>query len=115
MKKTVLIALFQTILLIRCNHHETKKNTKDSYDSLKQQIIGKWGGNDRVPGLYICTNSVYEISWKDSCPYFFIKDTFFVKFPDRNTATLFGKMSVNGDTLTWVDREGIKTFAYRCK
>lgn len=112
MKKITTAILILFTLIISCNHPENKK---DNYDSLKQKVIGEWGGEERVPGLYISTKSVYSTSWKDSCPYFFIKDTFFVKFSDRDTATPFGKMSVNKDTLTWVDREGMKTFAYRCQ
>lgn len=112
MKIIFTIILLLLILFSGCHHNKTQR---DDYYDLKKQIIGIWGDAERNPGLYISPTSIFSTSWEDSNSYFFIKDTFFVKFNDRDTATPFGKMSVNNDTLSWVARDGMKIFAYKCK
>ena len=92
---------------------------KQFSDSLWNVISGKWGG--------VTGGAVWEIK-KDSITYseegmiypcWLKKDTFLVKFPDRDSATIFGTFEVSGDTLKMVERwnDGSKstTFAYRAK
>jgi hypothetical protein len=102
-------------LCISCNHNGADSGNKDNFYSLKLKIIGKWGGPDGPPGLKITMDSIYLFNLDSAYSYSIMNDTLFIKFPGRDTATVLGKMSVNKDTLTWVDRDGFKTFAYRSK
>lgn len=112
MPKPITRILVLFILSLSCNHRKVDTNEKENYASLKREIIGKWGYKGETT-LEITTDSIYYLHNNTSYPYYFIKDTFFVKFPNSDTLTPFGKMSVSMDTLTWVDREGFKTFGYR--
>ncbi len=77
--------------------------------------MGKWGGTEGGPGLNIRADSIYYYDRDLSYPYYLHGDTFSVKFPDRDTATIFGTVAVNGDTLKIRDIifPNEITFAYR--
>ena len=112
MKINYRILIICLVFFLSC---ESKTTEKDEYADIKQKIIGIWGSPEKEPVFYISSKSIYSDYWKDSCSYFFIKDTFFVMFNDRDTATPFGKMSVFNDTLSWIDRDGMTTYAFRCQ
>jgi len=113
-KSITAISIFFS-LCMSCNHNGADSGNKDNYYSLKLKIMGKWGDSDGPPGLEISMDSIYLYNLDSAYPYSIINDTLFIEFPSRDTATVLGKMSVNKDTLTWVDRDGTKTFAYRSK
>ena len=92
---------------------------KQFSDSLWNVISGKWGGETGGAVFEIRKDSIKYYNVDSSYPCWLKKDTFFVKFPDRDTATVFGLFGVSCDTLKMVERwdDGSKytTFAYRVK
>lgn len=97
------------IVSYSCNQGNSNTKAEDPYADLKLKIIGRWGGDDRIPALEIKKDSIYYYDKNTWYPYFFVKDTFFIKFPERDKATPFGKMTVNNDTLKWFDQEAKMT------
>ncbi len=111
--------VFLQVCFVGCsNKNQPADPDKQFSDSLWNVISGKWGG--------VTGDAVWEIK-KDSITYYeegmvypswLKKDTFSVKFPDRDTATVFGRLGVSGDTLKIFENyNGYKTttFAFRKK
>jgi hypothetical protein len=85
-----------------------------NYDSLRQKILGKWGGIEGPPGLDIREDSIYYYQLNVTRPYFFKGDTLLIKFLDRDTIITLGKIMFDHDTLIW-EKQGVRTYAYRYK
>ena len=102
------------------NKKSSNPNIKDSNnrsDSIRLTLLGKWGAPDEKPGWEIKADSIYYYDKDSAYPYFLKGDTFLVKFPDRDTATAFGKIYVIKDTLRIVQyyRDNLIISAYRYK
>ncbi len=111
--------VFLQVCFVACSYNNQPTDPDKLYsDSLWNVISGKWGG--------VTGDAVFEIR-KDSITYseegmvypcWLKKDTFSLKFPDRDTATVFGRLGVSGDTLKIFENyNGYKTttFAFRKK
>jgi len=97
---------------------ERKENDSKSeyYNTLKKSIIGKWGGSHEIPALDIRLDSIYYYNRDSSYPYKLNGDTLLVKFPDRDTTTIFGIVSIKKDTLTLKEIVSNQTtYAFRVK
>ena len=111
------------LLLASCN--QTPKGTahpeKDPvlnryYDSLKKKLMGKWGGGEEPPGMDIGADSIFFYHLGSAHPYRLNRDTLIVRFLDRDTDVVFGRITIKKDTLIWYNsNEGFSTYAYRHK
>ncbi|MFN8291659.1 MAG: hypothetical protein U0U70_15485 [Chitinophagaceae bacterium] len=101
--------LFASILIIffltNCTNGKVK-TTQDGltfYDSLKKNIIGKWGGEKGGPVFEIRQDSIYYFDKDSSFLYKLNGDTFLVHLPNQDSIVVFGKLRVVGDTLQIID------------
>jgi hypothetical protein len=117
--------LFPSIILVVASckltpekYEEKKESGSKSkyYDSLKKNIIGKWGGSHEVPTLDIRPDSIYYYNRDSTYPYILNGDTLLVKYPNRDTITMFGIVSIKKDTLMLKEIDfNQTTFAFRVK
>jgi len=117
----ILFAIIYSIFLASCGKKKYNNNTPKVHDtaidSLKKKLLGKWGGGDNNPVFEIWSDSIHYFQ-KDSTYIYQLKgDTFKVKFLNRDTFTIFGKLKVIGDTLQIIDynRSNFITYGYRIK
>lgn len=86
------------------------------YDSLRKNIIGKWGGSHEFPVLDIRLDSIYYYDRDSSYPYKLHGDTLLVNFPDRDIISIFGIVSIKKDTLMLKDTGfNQTTYAFRVR
>lgn len=92
------LILFSTVFLVEsCFDSNPKDSSKDL--TLAKQLNGTWGSPEGLPGFRIQDDSIYHYPLKAMLPCYLKKDTFSVKFPDRDTLTLWGIVKVVDDTL----------------
>jgi hypothetical protein len=116
----VLFLLCLILSIAACNSPvQPTDPDKHFSDSLWNVISGEWGGETGGAVWKIKKDSITYSEEDKVYPCWLKKDTFSLKFPDRDTATVFGRMSVSGDTLKivswWDDGSKYTTFAYRVK
>jgi hypothetical protein len=114
MKKIGLVVL---IFLNACNiqpsdNVSAKKLTKE--DSLRLQIIGRWGGiAEDSPVFKITIDSIYYFQHGRSYPYKISGTDLTIEFPDSKT--VLKNVFVSKDTLNFEDDQGLKIKGYRFK
>ena len=113
MRKKISLLLF--VIYTSCNHHHSPMIVENSnIDTLKNKIIGLWGGLGEDSAVWnIKADSIYYLQQSAAYPYKLIADSLMIYFPDH-TATLHNLSAIQ-DTLTFKDGMGFKTFAYRFK
>ncbi len=117
--KIYFVSIF--LLLVSCTqtpngtaHPEKDPVLKSYYDSLRKKLMGKWGGGEGSPGMDIGVDSIFFYHLSSAHPYRLNRDTLIVKFLDRDTVVVFGKITIQKDTLSWYNSdEGFSTYAYR--
>jgi hypothetical protein len=110
------LILFSSVFLIEsCKNPNPTDRFIDS--NLAKELNGTWGSPEGHPGFRIQDDSIYHYPLKAMLPCYFKKDTFSVRFPDRDTITLWGTVNVVGDTLfiTKLDPPNYIIKAYRVK
>ncbi len=96
-----LILVIILTLILGCYHVKTNgEENPDNINLLRARLIGKWGGpGEKGPVWKFSRDSIYYYERDCSYPYKLNGDTLNVKFPDRSSITVFGKISVTKDTL----------------
>ncbi len=118
--RILLYIVFLQVCFVACsNKNHSVDPDKQFSDSLWNVISGKWGGETGGAVWEIRKDSITYSEEGIVYPCWLKKDTFSLKFSDRDTATIFGRMEVSGDTLKivswWDDGSKYTTFAYRVK
>lgn len=98
------LLLIWLFIICSCNDNSQKNDAANvrknqSFNPLSSRLLGKWGAPGENPFWDIRNDSIYYYNKQVMYPYFLKGDTFLIKFPDRDTATVLGKISISGDTL----------------
>ena len=117
--RIVFYIVFLQVCFVACSYNNQPTDPDKLYsDSLWNVISDKWGGETGGAVWKIKKDSIMFYNVDSSYPCWLKKDTFSLKFPDRDTATVFGRLGVSGDTLKIFENyNGYKTttFAFRKK
>jgi hypothetical protein len=103
-------------MVLSCNTQDGSEIDKkpNKFDSLKNNIIGLWGGlGEDSPVLEIRADSIYYFQKSASYLYKLYKDSLVIYFPDHSA--VLKDVSVYKDTLIFKDNMDFKTYAYRFK
>jgi hypothetical protein len=83
---------------------ETLPSRNDSTEVLRKELVGTWGNLKPEEAFWRFTmDSLTYLGRHTSYPYALKHDSLWVKFPKRDTATLFGTIAVMHDTFRMVD------------
>ena len=113
------IIFFLTVLIwSSCKETSNKRNTNSesisSEDSLKNTLIGRWGGlGENRPVFDIKKDSIYYFKRNAAYPYKIVNNNFLIDLPE--TVGILNNVSVAKDTLFFYDEQGILTKGYRFK
>ena len=109
---------FLTILLTEivgfssCDHTVSTDMNGSARDSLKNRIIGYWGGmGEDSPVWEITADSIYYFNVKTSYPYKLFQDSLVISFPDHSASLPF--ITVISDTIKWKNIFGSSMYGYR--
>ncbi|MDQ6755845.1 MAG: hypothetical protein M3004_02825 [Bacteroidota bacterium] len=102
------------ILFAACNEQNSVKTNLNYGDSLKAQLLGRWGGlAEDGPVWDFRMDSIYYYDRSAAFPYTILNRDVVISLPE--VKAIFKNIHVVKDTLFFLDAYGLKIKAYRFK
>jgi hypothetical protein len=103
------------MILIGCNTQqpvESKAKTSSKLDSLKNALLGRWGGlGEESPVWEITMDSIYYFQELKSYRYEILNNNFIIY--RQESKGILKNISVIKDTMTFYHEDGLKVTGYR--
>ncbi|HEY8688533.1 MAG TPA: hypothetical protein VIM07_04800 [Chitinophagaceae bacterium] len=107
-----IIFLLITILLVSCSEQTQSTNKLTHEDSLKNDLIGQWGGlGEDSPVWDFKKDSIYYYNRSASYPYRIINQDLIIYLPESKG--ILKNIRVVKDTLFFIDDQGLPVKGYR--